>query len=153
MYRHSTSGDLDRDPISREDVLDLLCASVQFARGRKNKEVATEIVKELEGVFHIVKCIPKMELPDGKKLHKAYYPIIKIKDEVYEEERQIGGNSHDVLRVMKREDGTTYLAYENLQCGESTNGGAYRFVGERVFPDDNFDIAIPFKEVWEEDED
>lgn len=55
-------------------------------------------------------------------------PILKVKDSCRNHtEHIVGEDTHDFVYINK--DG--HIVYENLQCGETTDGGDYEFVGNK----------------------
>lgn len=147
---NSTSGIKVSRAVSAEKVKEQLLGQLIF--GEYNKELS-EVLKRL---IEAVDNLPTEATVDGKKLKKAYYPRIMIKDNCSKNQKpfQIGNNTHHQL-IIKRGENSSYISFLNTQCMAGTNYAdeGYSFVGEKSWSEYGDDTEIvSFDEVWVEDE-
>lgn len=150
----TTSGEKRVTPINKHRVLDIIqvVKAMELVKQNSNKD-AIEMLDRLEME---IEGISPVQLPDGKKLVKRYYPRIMVKDTIggHEYTFRVGDNAHDQLEILRGKK-SSRIAYLNLQCMCSTEyeDEGYSFVGEKPY-EDMFDETeiVPFDAVWVEEQ-
>lgn len=146
---YTTSGDKGSRAINAESVKEQIYGLLIF--NSENEQKVT-VLKEL---LTAIDELPTLDTLDGKKMRRAYYPRIMVKDNCRKnaEPFQIGGNSHHQLEV-RHGDNSSHIAFINVQCMVGTDYAdeGYTFVGVKPFEEMGDDTeVVPFDEVWVED--
>lgn len=147
---YTTSGEKKSRAISAESVKEQLLGQLIFHSEEK------AVVDVLNQLLDDMDKLPTLNTIEGKKVHRAYYPRIMVKDNCRKDAEafRIGGNSHHQLEV-KHGDNSSHISFINIQCMVGTDYAdeGYTFVGEKPFEemDDDTEV-VPFDEVWVEEE-
>jgi hypothetical protein len=147
---YTTAGDKSSRAINAEEVKEQISGLLIFNRENADK---VDVLKEL---LATIDELPTLDTLDGKKMRRAYYPRVMVKDNCRDgaEPFQIGGNTHHMLEVRHTRDGS-YLCFINAQSMVGTDYAdeGYTFVGEKPFTEFEDDTeVVPFDEVWVEEE-
>lgn len=146
---YTTSGDKSCRSINAEDVKEQIYGLLIFNSENAEK---VEVLKEL---LATIDELPTLDMINGKKVRRAYYPRIKVKDNcrARAEPFQIGGNSHHQLEI-RHGTNSSYIAFIDAQSMVGTDYAdeGYTFIGEKPFEEMGDDTeVVPFDEVWIED--